>query len=72
MRRPRLQDDRAPRETRVFDEPVGIRYELPVVVSGAPGMLVIRWFDDRDQGEMSIRGRAAMTLETQPRPKDRR
>lgn len=75
MGRPRAEDDREPKDTPVYAEPEAIRFELPVVIAGVKGCLVIRWFTGQtrrfsrgamacpDDGEASIRGKAAEFME---------
>lgn len=58
----RSPDNGLPKDTPVYPEPEAIRYELPVVVAGVKGTLVIRWWSGHDSGEMSIRGQAAEML----------
>lgn len=72
--RPRGPQDRKPADAPAYAELDAIRWELPVVVDGVPGVLVIRWFTDEgrftrggrsrcDDGEVSARGRAVTRLE---------
>lgn len=59
MGRPRHPEDALPRTIPyVAQEESAIRWEIPVVVDGIKGTLVIRWFSDSDSGETSIRGQA--------------
>lgn len=59
MGRPRHPEDGWPRSIPYVsqEENNAIRWEIPVVVDGIKGTLVIRWFAD-DKGETSIRGQA--------------
>lgn len=58
--RPRPPEDGWPRTIPYAykEENNAIRWEIPVVVDGIKGTLVIRWFGDDEKIETSIRGQA--------------
>lgn len=69
MPRPRGPEDRKPLDAPAFPELHGLRFQLPVTVGGASGLLVIRVFDDgrADDIEVSVRGRAILLLDAERR-----
>jgi hypothetical protein len=71
MSRPRGPEDRKPLDAPAFPELHGLRFQLPVKVLEASGVLVIRVFDDGRENdiEVSVRGRAVLLLDAERRNK---
>lgn len=69
MARPRPPDDRLPSDAPAYFEEGAVRWELPVVINGARGVLVIRVFEDevpvakRKREGASVRGLAVTQLD---------
>lgn len=60
-------DDRKPPDAPAYPEVGGTRWELPVTIAGATGVLMIRCFDNGRDDAMFLAGRAVLLLDAERR-----